>query len=275
MEMRFTIAKASRKQDLVTAALFAALAIAAVDARAQQTEEEIAKAALNPIAAMISLPFQYNYDQNFGRERDGHKNQLNIQPVIPLSLNENWNLISRTIVPVIDFDFGSGGSRSGIGDITQSFFFSPKALTESGWTWGAGPVIYIPSATNDLGADKWGFGPTAVFLKQEHGWTVGLLANHIWSTGGSGRADISSTFLQPFLKYTLKSLTSIGVNTESTYDWKHQAWSVPIHFTVDQFFKVGEQKMTLQAGATYWATTPETGAHGWGFRVNWTLLFPR
>jgi hypothetical protein len=295
MKMHNTNAKTSEKRDLIAAALFAAFAVAGADARAQditgaedvalqqqaqakQSDEEIAKAALNPIAAMISLPFQYNYNQSYGEQRRGHQNDLNIQPVIPFSLNADWNLISRTIIPVVwQSDVIPGtGSQSGIGDITQSFFFSPKKLTESGWTWGAGPVVYIPSHSDDLlGVDKWGVGPTAVFLKQDHGWTVGALVNHIWSVGGSGRADFSNTFLQPFVKYTNKDLTSFGVNTESTYDWEHDKWSVPVNFLLDQFFKVGEQKMTVQAAARYWATTPDAGAHGWGFRFTWTLLFPK
>jgi hypothetical protein len=275
--MRKTTVEASRKQRLVAAALFSTLVVAGADARAQMSEAELAKAALNPIAAMISLPLQYNYNQNYGTQRSGHQNDLNVQPVIPISLNEDWNVISRTIVPVLwqSEIFPGAGSQSGIGDITQSFFFSPKKLTESGWTWGVGPVIYIPSASNDLlGADKWGLGPTAVFLKQEHGWTVGMLANHIWSTGGSGRADISKTFLQPFLSYSWPSHTSLSLNTESTYDWKQSKWSVPIHLTVKQLFKIGNQAMQFEVGPRYWADSPDVGAHGWGVRATLTFLFP-
>jgi len=289
--MRNTTAKTSRKQNVLAAALLAALAIAGADACAQtvtatedaagkqaqanpQSDEELAKAALNPIAALVSVPIQYNYDQNIGLKQDGHKNYVNLQPVIPISINQDWNLISRTIVPLIDLDLGAAGSRSGIGDVTESLFFSPKALTESGWTWGVGPVIYMDTASNDLGANKWGLGPTGVFLKQEHGWTYGALLNHIWSTGGSGKADINNTFMQPFLEYTNKYLTSFILQTETTYDWTRDQWSVPIHFLVSQFFKVGDQKMTFQVGARYWAASPDVAAHGWGARATLTLLFP-
>jgi hypothetical protein len=277
MEMRKTTAKTSHKQDLVVTALFAALAIASADACAQKTEAEIALAAQNPVAAMISVPFQYNYDQNIGPQETGHKNYVNVQPVIPISLNDDWNLISRTILPVVwqQDIFPGSGSQSGIGDITQSFFFSPKNPTAGGWIWGAGPVIYVPTASNDLlGADKWGLGPTAVFLKQEHGFTYGALMNHIWSTGGSGRADISNTYLQPFFSYTTQTHTTFAINSESTYNWETEKWSVPFNLLVKQMVKVGEQRLQLEAGARYWATSPDSGPHGWGFRFTVTFLFP-
>jgi len=276
--MRKATVKTSHKQNLIAAALVAALAIASVDVFAQKTEEELALAAQNPVAAMVSVPMQYNYDQNIGPRETGHKNYLNIQPVIPFSLNEDWNLISRTIMPVVwqSDIFPGAGSQSGIGDVTQSFFFSPKKPTEGGWIWAVGPVIYLPTASDDLlGADKWGLGPTGVILKQAHGWTVGILANHIWSVGGSGRADISNTFLQPFLTYTTETHTSFTVNSESTYNWKTEQWSVPINLMVSQLVKVGEQRLQLQAGARYWADSPDVGAHGWGARFTVTLLFPK
>jgi len=290
--MRKSTIKTSHKQRVIAAAWFAALAVAGVDTFAQQgivASEAIAQkeaepvkddaataaAALNPIAAMISLPIQYNYDQNIGPQELGTKNYVNIQPVIPFSIGKEWNLISRTIVPLIDLDLGNGVTSRGMGDITESLFFSPKALTEDGWTWGAGPVILLPTGTKDfLGAEKWGLGPTGVFLKQENGWTIGALVNHIWSVGGPGRAEINNTFMQPFLTYTTTSHTSFTVQTESTYNWDAQQWTVPIHFLVSQLFKVGDQPMQFQVGARYWADSPDAGAHGWGARATLTFLFP-
>lgn len=278
--MRKMNIKTSHQQSLIAAACLAALAIASADAWAQQSEEEIAKAAQNPIAAMISLPLQYNYDQNIGPLEDGHKSYINVQPVIPFSLNEDWNLISRTIVPVIwqsDL-FPGAGSQSGIGDTTASLFFSPKKPTSGGWIWGVGPVFYLPTASDDLlGADKWGAGPTAVFLKQEHGFTYGALMNHIWSVGGdSDRADISNTFLQPFFSYTTKTHTTFAVNTESSYNWETEQWSVPINLLVKQLVKVGEQRLQLTAGARYWADSPDNiGPQGWGARLEVSFLFPK
>jgi len=278
--MRKAMAKAAHKQDLIAAIVLAALATASADVCAQKTEEEVALAAQNPVAAMVSLPLQYNYDQNIGPREDGHKNYVNVQPVIPFSINEDWNLISRTILPVVwqSDIFPGAGTQSGIGDIPQSFFFSPKRPTAGGWIWGAGPVIYVPTASDDLlGADKWGLGPTAVFLKQAHGFTYGALMNHIWSVGGdSDRADISNTFLQPFFSYTTKAHTTFAVNTESSYNWETEQWSVPINLLVKQLVKVGEQRLQLTAGARYWADSPDNiGPHGWGARFEVSFLFPK
>ena len=276
--MRITAVNTSHKKNLIVAASLATLAAASATVFAQKSDEEIAKAAQNPIAAMISVPLQYNYDQKFGSQESGHKNYVNVQPVIPFSISDDWNLISRTIVPVVDQQdiFPGSGSQSGIGDITESLFFSPKKPTESGWIWGAGPVFLLRTASDNLlGAEKWGLGPTAVFLKQESGWTYGALVNHIWSVGGdSNRADVSSTFLQPFLSYTTKTHTTFAVNSESTYNWKTQDWAVPIHLIVKQMVKVGEQRLQLETGARYWADSALGGPHGWGARFTVTFLFP-
>lgn len=141
-----------------------------------------------------------------------------------------------------------------------------------------GPVFLLPTASDDLlGGEKSGLGPTAVFLKQKSGWTYGALANHIWSVAGDDdRDDISATFLQPFLSYTTKTFTTFGVNTESTYNWESEQWSVPINLMATQLLKVGNQPLTLTAGTRYWADSPDgAGPEGWGFRLGLTLLFPK
>jgi hypothetical protein len=243
---------------------------------------ELAKKSLNPIAAMYSLPVQYNWNQNMGATNDGIQTVTNIQPVLPFSINEDWSLISRTILPVIDQrSLAPNGlaDKSGIGDVTQSLFFSPKAATESGWIWGAGPVFLIPTGSDDLlTQEQWAAGPTAVALKQANGWTVGALANHLWSLEGSPADDrerINATFLQPFLSYTTSTYTSFGINTESTYDWRNKEWSVPLNLSVTQLLKLGGQPLSIQLGPRYWLDSTEDGAEGWGFRAAVTLLFPR
>jgi hypothetical protein len=203
---------------------------------------------------------------------------LNVQPVIPFSLNPDWNLISRTILPFISLqDFPvQGNDKSGIGDVLQSLFFSPKKPTARGFIWGAGPVLSLPTASDQLlGTEKWSAGPTAVVLKQESGWTYGVLANHLWSfAGDDDRAYVNATFLQPFLSYTLPSFTTLGVNTESTYDWRTENWSVPVNVTVTQLLKIGSQPVSLQAGLRYWADSTG-GPEDLGFRLGVTLLFPK
>jgi hypothetical protein len=245
---------------------------------AQESEADIAKKLNNPIADLISVPFQFNYDQDIGPTEEGERTYLNIQPVIPIHLNADWNMISRTIVPLISLqDVPPGNDTSGVGDVLQSLFFSPGALVD-GWTWGVGPALSLRTATDDLlGAEKWSAGPTAVALKQEHGWTYGMLTNHLWSYAGNGDAtDVDATYLQPFLVYTTAKFTSFSVNTESTYNWQANDWSVPINLAVTQVFKIGKQPMSLALGARYWADTPEdVGPEGWGARLVYTLVFPQ
>jgi len=245
---------------------------------AEESQEELAKKTNNPVANLISVPLQLDYDQNIGPTRQGDRYQLTDKPVIPISISTDWNLISRTLVPLInqhDVSLGSG-TQSGIGDITQQIYFSPKAPTASGLIWGVGPQALLRTGTDNLSANKWGAGVDAVLLKQEHGWTYGALANHMWSFGGTGQTNISATFLQPFLSFTTKHYTTYGINTESTYEWNTRQWSVPVNMTVTQLLKVGGQALTLQAGARYWADTPDTtGPKGWGIRLTVNLLFPK
>ena len=162
-------------------------------------EHDLAKQLQNPVANLISVPLQFNADFGYGdsdeddsvfddSDDEGYRLTLNIQPVIPISLNEDWNMIVRTIIPVIyqeDILLDGDWSQFGLGDTVQSYFFSPKAPGKGGLIWGAGPVFMWPTGTDDsLGSQKWGIGPTGLLLWQKEGWTYGILANHIWSYAG-------------------------------------------------------------------------------------------
>lgn len=263
--------------------MFTAVALVAPvhaqEAVAANAAAEAAKKLSNPVAAMISAPFQYNHDKLGGTNDGATKNTLVMQPVFPASLNDDWNLITRIVMPVIEQKgYASAAlNESGLGDTTASLFFSPKSPTAGGLIWGAGPAFLLPTATqNALGSEKWGLGPTAVALKQFGPWSVGVLANHIWSFAGSNnRSDVNATFLQPFLSYTTSTHTTIGMNSESTYDWKGNQWTVPVNFQVGQVLKIGSQLIQLTVGARYWAEAPDNGPEGWGYRMQLTFLFPK
>ena len=197
---------------------------------------------------------------------------INFQPVIPFSISENWNLISRTILPLVWNDGVIPGEdhQFGLGTTTQSFFFSPKQPTAGGLIWGVGPAFLVPTATDDIATNQWGAGITGVALKQAGPWTMGALANHLWSvTGDSDDGDISSTFLQPFLSYTTPKAVSFTLNTESTYDWENEQWSVPINFLVAKMATIGRQRGAVRRRRPLLGRTRPSSARTAGAPAPW------
>ncbi|WP_018970209.1 hypothetical protein [Rubritalea marina] len=262
-----------------TKALAPLLCIAAsITSAVAQEVDELAKKLANPIADLISFPIQANYDSGYGANGNGEVWRINIQPVIPISINENWNVISRTILPVIDQSgfANEARNRSGTGDTVQSLFFSPKDKVGD-WVLGAGPVFMLPTASNDyLGSGKWGVGPTAVALKQTGPWTIGGLTNHIASfAGDDDRSSVNATFIQPFINYITPTKTSIYLNTESTYDWQSEQWSAPINLGANQMLNIAGHPLQVGIGARYWLDAPDQGPSGWGLRLNFIMLFPK
>lgn len=241
--------------------------------------DELAKQLANPVASLISVPFQMNWDGRLGPFSDGRRFTTNVQPVVPFSLSEDWNLIARVILPVIDQAnlFPGAGDQFGLGDTVASLFFSPKKPTADGWIWGVGPVFLLPTGTNDLlTTDQWGLGPTGVALRQDGGWTYGALANHIWSVGGSsGRQSVNSTLVQPFVSYTTQSAWSFTLQAEASYDWEQRDASIPVGAFVGKLVTVGGQPTQIVGGPRYYVSQSENGPKGWGARLSVVLLFPK
>ena len=249
-----------------------------------KTEASLAQQLANPVAALISIPFQWNWDDRIGAREDINRLTLNIQPVVPINLSKDWNLISRTILPVIhqsdaNSTINQGRFDNGVdfGDTVQSLFLSPSRPGPWGLIWGLGPVALLPTGTNTFTtANQWALGPTGVVLKQSGRWTVGVLANHLWSVQNRGRLDdVNNSFVQPFISYTTPTAWTATLQTETSYDWQAEQLTVPINFIVGKVFKLGDQLVSVGAGVRYWAEGPEQGPKGWAGRVLFTLLLPK
>jgi hypothetical protein len=262
--------------------VLAIVAVCALPVHAQQSDEALAKAAQNPIGDMISLPFQNNTNFNAGPKKQT-QNVLNIQPVYPININSEWNVITRTIVPVISQpDFGNGAGRTdGIGDVQFSAFLSPARA--SGWIWGLGAIVQAPTATDDvLGQGKWALGPTAVALHLEKGdpWVYGALINNLWSVAGDGgRPGVNQMLLQPFVNYNFPAHPGryLTFSPIITADWKadtHNQWTVPFGLGIGQIFRIGQVPVNASASLYNNVVRPDNGAD-WQLRLQLQFMFPK
>jgi hypothetical protein len=262
---------------IVTAAL-ASVVVASTTVRADMTPEELAKLSQNPVGNLISVPFQYNANLNYGPDK-GTQSILNIQPVIPISVNENWNIITRTILPVVWLPALSpgDGSTSGISDLQFTAFLSPANPGE--WIWGVGAITQAPTHSNaKLGSNSWGLGPSFVVLHLEKGspWVYGVLANNLWSLEG-GSQSYNNGLIQPFVNYNLPGGTYLTSSPIITIDWKASGsnqWTVPIGGGIGHIFHFGKLPVNSQIAAYYNVVRPDFGAN-WQIRAQVQLMFPK
>jgi len=265
-------------------AVLAPIAILALlfSAGARAADADLARAAQNPIADMISLPFQNNTNFNVGPLEET-QNILNIQPVYPVNLNEEWNLITRTIVPLISQPAftPSQDRENGLGDIQFSAFFSPKKPTAGGVIWGVGAIAQLDTASDDrLGQGVWGLGPTAVALTSKGAWVIGGLVNNVWSVSeDSGRQEVNQFLFQPFINYNFPDVPGryLSFAPIITANWEADSgnrWTVPLGLGVGQIFRIGKQPVNGLVAAYYNVEKPDYGAD-WQLRVQLQFLFPK
>jgi len=236
---------------------------------------ELAKKTQNPISDLVSLPFQNNTNFGIGAN-DRTQNILNVQPVWPFDLNNDWNLITRTIIPVVSQPVGINDRTNGLGDTTFTAFFSPENSAK--WRWGAGPVLLLPTASDDdLGSDKWGLGASVVVLTMPRPWVIGSLFSNVWSVAGSGTQDINLFTWQYFIHYNLPKgwyLTSAPIITANWEADSDNTWTVPFGGGGGKIFSIGKQRMNAQAQAYYNVEKP-TGGPDWQLRLQLSFLFPK
>ncbi|WP_443939357.1 hypothetical protein [Pedobacter sp. MW01-1-1] len=244
---------------------------------AQDDAAELAKKLANPISSLVSVPFQINSDYGIGN-LNGSRTTVNFQPVLPLKISKNLNLITRMVLPIVSqYNItGVAEKQSGLSDAVVSAFFSPSN-GKNGFTWGAGPAFLVPTATNNLlGSDQFGIGPTVIALKQVNGITIGALANQIWGVSGdNSKPDVNQMFLQPFFNYNWKSGAGIGGNMELTQNWTANTTTLWINPTISAVASLGKQKTQFAIGPRFNVASPKATKADFGWRAVVIFLFPK
>ncbi len=244
---------------------------------------ELARAAQNPVADMISLPFQNNTNFKFGPQ-EKTQNVLNIQPVIPFDLNEDWLMVTRTILPVVSQpEFAPNDDREfGLGDTLLTAFFSPRHRRWwlGDWLWGAGPAVLLPTSTDDrLGPGEWGIGPSAVVLTMPGRWVIGSLFNNIWSIDAdSDKTKVNLFTWQPFINYNLDGGWYLVSSPIITANWEADSdntWTIPVGGGFGRIFPIGRQPVNASLQGFYNIEEPDTIGPEWSLRLSFQLLFPK
>jgi hypothetical protein len=245
---------------------------AAVDSEAIQKADLVTKLA-NPFRNLTTVPLETNLSYGPGPEHMPSY-LLNFQPIVPFSLNRDWLLITRTILPVTDQPVSGGNRKFGLGDTEVTLFLSPKSFAE-GLMWAAGPLVLLPTATaTELGRQKWGAGPAAVLGYQEGGWTTALLADQTWSFAGSGSENINETLIDPWLTYSWSNGLTVKAETEAVHDWTSAEWTVPLELGLSELLTIAKQPVSVGWDLIYYAERTVTDPR-WGLRFTLTFALSR
>ena len=247
-------------------------------AAAGSDSQDLAKKLSNPISDLVSVPFQFNWENGVGPD-DGLRTVLNIQPVVPFQISPKWNMIERWIMPYVSQPEALN-SATGLGDIMFSSFFSPN--TGKSLIWGVGPVVTLPMSSDAaVGSGQWSAGPTAVVVKMRGELLYGLLWNQLWSyatVSKRARVAVNQGFFQPFIAWTRPSGLTWTLQSESTANWNSgndsDRWTIPINATVSKITTLGPFPFSVQGGAGVYVASPDNGPD-WKLRVAFTLILPR
>jgi hypothetical protein len=258
-----------------------ALSLLATTVRAQSAEPDpapgdLARQLQNPVANLITVPIESNWEFGIGPARSTDYFGA-IKPVIPFPLGANWHVITRTILPFsysVLLDRGASG-HVGVGDAVMTAYLSPTKSAR-GWSWGLGPGLVLPSATDDgLGSGKWSAGPTGAVIKQRGPWTFIALVGQAWSFAGrDNRERVNTTVLQPSLAYTTERDTTLGIGISSAYNWTADLWALPLEVSASQLLHVSSRAMSLGLTVRSHLDRPESGPN-WGLVFTAAFLFPK
>ena len=231
----------------------------------------------NPVASLISIPIQNWFDFNLGPKKDGFRYTVEAQPVYPMKISENWNLISRTTIPIVyEQNVYGRTTQTGLSDSTESLFLSP--VHTKFFIWGAGPIFLVPTGTyGALSTRKFGLGPTAVVLLHKGHSNFGLLGNHVWSVAGSSnRGYVSQTYAQTFITYTNKKAWTFATTSYDTYDWNAGRWTaIVMPIRISKLIKVGGQRLSIGGAPRCTVTSPQYQPKGCGVEFTLTPLYPK
>jgi len=267
------------KKTILPIILFVLFGFTSLQAQEEPKEEEkvdLKQAMQNPIASLYVLPFQNNTQFGIGPEKRT-QNVTNIQPVIPVGIGKNVNLIVRTIIPLTNQPIADNESKFGLGDVALSLFFTPKKPGKL--IWGVGPAIGLPTATDPvLGTGKWSAGPAIIALIQPNGWTFGFTVQNTWSFAGkSERQDVNAFYSQVFVVKNLKNGWYVNSAPIITANWQAesgQQWLLPLGVGAGKLFRVGKLPINAQVGYYNYVVAPDNGPD-WQLRAQINLLFPK
>jgi hypothetical protein len=245
---------------------------------AAETNEsaELAQKLTNPLASLISIPIQNWFDFNLGPKKDGFRYTMEAQPVYPMQVSKDWNLLSRTTIPVVyQQNLYARTTQTGLSDSTESLFISP--VHTKSLIWGTGPIFLVPTGTNGLlSTRKFGIGPTAVLLKHKEHTNIGLLVSHVWSVAGSdSHPHVSQTYAQPFVAYTTKKAWTYAMTSYDTYNWTAGRWTAIVNpIRVSKLVKLGPQKLSVGGALRCTVTSPQYQPKGCGLEFTVTPVYP-